>query len=381
MKSASKRFGLFIVIAAQWVAISCEQKHARPAFSSYYEQNKTGAFNAELLRTKELVSKPFQIDTLYRSMKGPIDEQVFFLADSGEVVWLTGYSVEVIDNNDQPIEMGFMCHNNLNLASERNFPWKPQNFDYQNRVFTLTQGVTNISLPQGYAIPIPGEQGLKVMFQALNHNYERIDTVVRHRITLEYFIDSEIDFELKPVYMQTLWLVKQYAGPIGKMGEQPEENAPRIESANEDSYHPAQQPTCGVDMLANNANMNGVDMYFDNYGRKYTGHWKIPPGEEELSMDVTQMLNLDKNRSVVMAVAHVHPFCKSLSLIDEKEKMVELSMTGATRGIGLKNIEVLQPTTPIILSKDKTYELTSKYHNTSEDTLSAMSVMYLYLLE
>ena len=136
-------------------------------------------------------------------------------------------------------------------------------------------------------------------------------------------------------------------------------------------------------MLANNKSLNGVDMYYDNYGRKYTGHWKINPGKEVLAMNVDRMLNLNQKRKLVMAVAHVHPFCTEIALMNETtlEKIVSLTMKQAEEGIGLNEIQVYIPTEDIWLDPSNKYALASFYHNTSSDTLSAMSVMYLYFEE
>ena len=376
-------FRYIVLLLALTTIFGCAKDAGKKVFSEYYSNSKTGSFDSSKLRTHQLLSKPFSIDTIYRSMKGPIDEETFYLADSGDIVWLTGYKVEVINTQGDKVEPGFMCHNNLNLDSIRTFPWQPKNFDYQNRVFTLTQGVTELSLPNGYSVPVPGGQGLKVMYQALNHNYPDVDTTVSHKVTIEYFLDSEIDFKLKPLFMQTLWMVKQYEGPVGNMGVKPEENPKYIESIDSENYHPAQQPSCGVDMLANNEELNGVDMYFDTYGRKYTGHWKIPPGKEEIQMNVDKMLNISQKRKVIMAVGHVHPFCKEVALVNERsnEKVVHLVMKQANKGIGLNEIQVLIPEKEIWLEPSEHYSLSSTYVNTSEDTLSAMTVMYLYFEE
>ena len=124
-------------------------------------------------------------------------------------------------------------------------------------------------------------------------------------------------------------------------------------------------------------------MYYDSYARKYTGHWKIPPGKEDIEMNVDKMLNISKKRKVIMAVAHVHPFCTEIALVNEQsnEKVVPLIMKQANTGIGLNEIQVLIPEKEIWLDPTIHYSLSSTYINTSEDTLSAMSVMYLYFEE
>ena len=56
-------------------------------------------------------------------------------------------------------------------------------------------------------------------------------------------------------------------------------------------------------------------------------------------------------------------------------------MKQAEEGIGLNEIQVYIPTKDIWLDPSNKYALASFYHNTSSDTLSAMSVMYLYFEE
>lgn len=378
-----KNFQYICLVVLSLLAAGCASKQGKKEFSDYYSATKNGNFDNSKKRNHQVFSADFKIDTIYRSMKGPIDESTFYLADSGDIVWLTGYKVEVINSKGEVIEPGFICHNNLNLDSIRRFPWQSQNFDYQNRVFTLTQGATELSLPEGYGVPIPGEQGFKSIFQALNHNYPEVDTTIKHRVTIAYFLDSEIDFKIKPLYMKAVWVIKQYQGPVGDFGKKPEDGAMQVESIDNLNYHPAQQTTCGVEMLANNKALNGLDMYYDNYGRKYTGHWKVNPGKEEIEMNVDWMLGLNQKRKLEMAVAHVHPFCTEIALMNEttQEKIVSLTMKQAEEGIGLNEIQVYIPTKDIWLDPSNKYALASFYHNTSSDTLSAMSVMYLYFEE
>ena len=54
-------------------------------------------------------------------------------------------------------------------------------------------------------------------------------------------------------------------------------------------------------------------------------------------------------------------------------------MKGFSNKIGLEYITDFTSKEGIKLYKDHEYELVSSYNNTSQDTLSAMSVVYLYL--
>lgn len=374
----NKSFSLLILV----LLFSCNQKIEKPTFSEWNkarEKEISGNFDYSKVRTKIITSENFKIDTIYRSMMGPISEQTFQLADSGDLVWLVGYSVEVLDSNGlNELSPELMCHNNLNLTTEREFPWNAEHFKYVNRIFTLTQGFTNLNLPDGFGIPFPAEQNFKAIFQALNHNNPSLDTSIVHRVTLKYFLDSEINFELKALTQNTVWLIKQYEGPPGLYGEPPVVQATNDSSKNV-IYHSAQQPSCGVDMLANNP-LKTLDLYYDKYGRKYTGHWKIAPGKEEMRFNATKLLNLQADKTLYYASAHVHPYCEYLELRDitKNELVFRTEMKSIANKIGLEYITDFTSNKGVELFKDHEYELVSYYNNTSTDTLSAMSVVYLY---
>jgi len=361
---------------------SCNSRDEKPTFNEWYKalnHQKTGDFDASKMKTKTISSEIFKIDTIYRSMMGPTSENIFQLADSGDLVWLVGYKVVVLDSTGTNIlSPDLMCHNNLNIAVERIFPWDADVFNYTNRVFTLTQGFMDLQLPDGFGVPFTSEQNFTTIFQALNHNYPELDTSIKHKVILKYFLESEIDFEMKALSQNTVWLMKKYEGPSGDYGSPPVVTSKSDSSTF--SYHSAQQPNCGVDMLANNP-IEKLDLYNDNYGRKFTGHWKIVPGKEKAHFNATKMLNLKEDKLLYYATAHVHPYCEYLELrdINEDKVVFRTETKGVKDKIGLELISEFTSKEGVKLFKDHEYELVSLYNNTSEDTLSAMSVVYLYL--
>ena len=373
------RSALFFLICL--LVFSCTSDR-KPNFRIYYDRisgEKNEAFSYDYQRTAKIQSEHFKIDTIYRSMHGPISEKQFNLADSGEIVWLTGYEVNVYDTNGKLLPLEFMCHNNLNLADGRNFPWAHDNWSYFNRVFTLTQGITDMDLPAGFGIPLPSEQALKVVFQALNHNIPDLDSTLMHEVEIRYFLEKEIPFKMKPLFHQNIWLVKQYAGPPGVFGTPiPKGYAP--DSTNFEAYTETQIPSCGIDMLANNQAMK-LDYYWDNQGRKYTGHWKVPPGEEYLEFDATKLMNLDRNRKVHYLSAHIHPFCEYLELYDATDDtlLFRAEVENELDKTGIRSISHWSSEEGMDLKKGHQFVLKSKYNNQSQDTLSAMSVIYLFM--
>ena len=369
-----------VVISILFFLISCSDKNEKPTFSSWYKANisaKSGEFDSTKIHTKTISSELFKIDTIYRSMVGPTSDQIFKLADSGDLVWLVSYEVKVFDSTKTAqLSQEFMCHNNLNLTKERQFPWLSDVFGYTNRIFTLTQGFTKLNLPEGFGIPFPSNQNFKTIFQALNHNKREIETSLKHEVILKYFLDSEIDFEMKALSQNTIWLVKQYSGPKGVYGEKP---IVHETTSSNFVYHPSQQPVCGVDMLANNP-ISSQDLYYDSYGRKFTGHWKVSPGKEFLRFKATKMLNLKEDKMLYFATAHVHPYCEFLELRDltADKSIFKSKMINFSSEIGLKKISTFTSSKGVELFKSHDYELISSYNNIGKDTLSAMSVLYLY---
>ncbi|MBD81253.1 MAG: hypothetical protein CL840_20215 [Crocinitomicaceae bacterium] len=371
-----------IAVLATILLVSCSTTEEAPSFREWYSKNKgakAGEYDSSKLRTKVVTSENYRIDKIYRSMMGPTSEEEFQLADSGDLVWLVGYDVRVLDSAGTELSPEFMCHNNLNLSVERNFPWEPGVFAYTNRIFTLTQGYTQLQLPQGFGIPFPANQKFKAIFQALNHNNPTLDTSLYHEVTLKYYLDSEIEFPMQALSQNTVWLVKQYDGPYGVYGEKPEKEL-KEEEGQKFNYHEAQQPSCGVDMLANNP-LADLDLYYDQYGRKFTGHWKISPGTEMLRFEATKMLNLSEDKMLYYATAHVHPYCEYLELYDitDSRTVFRTEMKSIPDKIGLEYITDFTSEEGLLLSKDHRYELVSSYNNVGDDTLSAMSVLYLYL--
>ena len=108
MKWYSKALIFFLAI---YILSGCGNKDSKKGFVEYYSSlhdKQSGTFSNEKLRVLELNSDLFKIDTIYRSMKGPISEKEIFLADSGDIIWLTGYNVKVFDSLNN--EFKRLCH-------------------------------------------------------------------------------------------------------------------------------------------------------------------------------------------------------------------------------------------------------------------------------
>src|SRR5438874_11654548 len=84
------------------------------------------AANAKADGLQTLVSAPYRLDKIYRSMEGPwsIQSGIHLAAGAKSgVLWVTGLETEVVDATAQkPISQEFFCHSNLTFAEHGRTP-------------------------------------------------------------------------------------------------------------------------------------------------------------------------------------------------------------------------------------------------------------------
>lgn len=121
----------------------------------------------------------------------------------------------------------------------------------------------------------------------------------------------------------------------------------------------------------------------DPLGRKFTSHWVVEPGLEVNRSLVTEFLNLPWDTTAHYIAVHLHPFAKSLDLVDltTGETVFHAEVDPADGKIGIDRVDHFVSTDGLRLYKDHQYELVSVYDNTSGEPQDSMAVMYLYLLD
>ncbi len=323
-----------------------------------------GAARAEQKRT--LMSKTYFVDRKYRSMKGPQSTQEFMLGDASkpELVWVTGYeAVMVGKDGDTPMPQDFMCHSNLDVDPMKHRDLMEVEPGISGRLFTLSQGQLDIEFPEGFGIPLLSNEPLSLTTQVLNLNEEGKTFDVRHKVTLHYVRDAD-GKGMKPLFQKSAYGLKLLEGKDGFYGEK----------AHEDEHH---GPGC---MEGSNASSHTYD---DQYGRKFTGHWVVPPGREVNHTPVTKLLSLPYDTTVHYIAVHLHPFAESLELVDlTDKKTVFKSIVRSTPGrIGIAHVDYFSSVEGVMMYDDHEYELISVYNNTTKEPQDSMAVMYLYFLD
>jgi len=322
---------------------------------------------AEAARSTEVLSDVYTVDRKYRSMEGPMSTQTVQLAKSPlpELLWITGYrAVMVGEDGHSPMSQEFMCHSNLDLDMKRHrqlFGWKK--FP-SNRLFTLSQGQFEIEFPAGFGIPVLSSEPLSLTTQVLNHNLEGRSFQVRHKVAIDFVRDADLAQPLKPLYMSAANGLVLVEGESGHYG---------VEQPNEAEH--------GSGCLVGQPAMGRIQE--DEFGRKFSGHWVVPPGRQENRTLVTEWLNLRFDTTVHYIAVHLHPFAESLELRDltAGSTIFKSRARGPIGRIGLDHVDAMSSAEGVPLYKDHQYELVSVYDNTSDRDQDSMAVMYLYLLD
>lgn len=327
------------------------------------------AVSAEIARRErvyEAYSDLYTLDRIYRSMKGPMSTETFALepGEKPELLWVTGYSAEVVD---EEAEAGgliqFLCHSNLDLDPASHARRIGSRARFNPRLFTVSQGQTDIEFPAGFAIPVLSDEPFHLTTQVLNLNYASCDLKVRHRTRIRYVRDRDLEFSMQPLYETAVYGLKLLEGGDGRYGVDPKQ--PGSETA----------ASCLPGMNADHHE------YHDAFHRTFTGHWVVKPGREVNRTPVDAMLDLRGDAVVHTIAVHLHPFAESLELVDATAgRTVWKSRAENSRArIGLERVETYSSPEGLVLFQDHHYELVSTYDNTTAEDQDSMAVMYLYV--
>src|ERR1700752_649662 len=104
------------------------------SFNEWWKENNYGGERKGNDQYDSLIieSPYLLVDTVFRSMEGPLAYEHAFLCEhffdrlsstvSPELIWLTGYKVELFDDKGNRLSHDFMCHNNLNIGDKDVLP-------------------------------------------------------------------------------------------------------------------------------------------------------------------------------------------------------------------------------------------------------------------
>ena len=119
------------------------------------------------------------------------------------------------------------------------------------------------------------------------------------------------------------------------------------------------------------------------FGSDNTIHWMVPPGKHSFRTDVTAQMELPYDTTAHLITGHLHPYGKSMRLIDKKSGKVlfEITSQDFADKVGVLRMSEIVSQVGVPLRKDHQLEMVADYENTTDHPIDAMAIMYLYLAE
>jgi hypothetical protein len=318
-----------------------------------------------------LVSRTHTLDRIYESMQGPFStHSEIRLIDSTQrqLLWLTGLHCRLVRRDGQtPVSREFFCHSNLTFTPGRVVADRASDSHFTAsqdlRLFTLIPGQLEVDLPDGFGVPVWSDESLDYYSMSLNLNDKEGAPQVRFRTDIDFVRDDPAARQMKPLFRRAVYGYE----PIDTLSPN---------TICHDSAHPAM--ACGpfVGKSASNS-------FVASLGKTNTIHWMIPPGRYESRVAVDVQLDLPFDTTVHYVSAHLHPHGKSVALVDKTtgQTLFEITSEDFPDRRGVARMEHLSLPQGVAISRNHSYELITRYHNTTSAPIDAMSILYLYMLD
>jgi len=345
--------GLLLVLGS--FALAADEPQQEP------RRLRDGTFELDVL------SPVYTVDREYRSMTGPWNTRSVRLGGSSELVWVLGYrAVMAGADGETPASQEYMCHSNLDFDPTPHQQAFGGAKSITSRLFTLSQGQLEISFPPGFGLPLLGGEPLSLTTQVLNLNPGGAPVDVRHRVTLRYARQADLEKPIRPLFTKGVYGLQLLEGPDGYFGLSTEETQEEVHG-----------PGC---LQGQNA---ATHVFADAQGRQFTGHWVVKPGREVNHTLVTKILDLPYDTTIHYVAVHLHPFAESLELRDltTGETVFKSGARQFPDRIGLAHVDSYSSEEGIPIFKGHEYELVSVYQNVTDRDQDSMAVMNLYMLD
>ncbi|MCB0443601.1 MAG: hypothetical protein KDC50_06080, partial [Flavobacterium sp.] len=308
----------------------------------------------------KMLSPTFIVDDIYKSMEGPKASNYVMLSQDSTLLWITGFKVEAHDaKTGQKMSNDFICHMNVDINDTKyysHFGLEDRIGKQYPRLTSLSHGMESFDFPQGFGVPMKGNDILFVTTQTLNHNIKDAYFKVKHKVAITY---QEEDHKIKPLMSKTAFIMLPY-----------------------DKHDPYKSPTDpGTDFCIPVETKN--HSYDDGTGNKLSGHWVIPTGKNTYRSNINHQLAIKDSLRLHAAAIHVHPFATQIMLFNKttKKPVFVSKVTNHKNSIGLTNIENFSSKEGIWLFANQEYEIVLEVNNTSKEDQDMMGSMFLFFYD
>ncbi|KAB1156520.1 hypothetical protein [Flavobacterium luteum] len=308
----------------------------------------------------KMISPTFYIDGIYKSMEGPKSSNYIKLSQDSTLLWLTGFHVKALDSKTKKqVSNDFICHTNIDFNDVKyfsNFNLNERIGIYYPRLTSLSHGLENFTFPNGYGIPMKGNDLLYITTESLNHNITNANFCIKHEVTVDY---SKKNTNIKPLLSRTAFIMLPYnkSDPYKSTIDTGKDYCVPVETKNHS--------------------------YDFGDGNVLSGHWIIPIGKKTYSSSIDGQLQIKDSLQLHAAAVHVHPFATALTLWDKTTKtaIFKSKMTNHTNKIGLSNINSFSSESGVWMFKNHEYELVLEVNNTTKSNQDMMASMFLFFYD
>jgi hypothetical protein len=284
-----------------------------------------------------------------------------------DLYWFIGARVDVIDENEHLMpDSTYFCHGQLLLTSSKlHQHFFPDSTPIRKSwLYLFSQGQNIIMLPQGFGVPMAAGEKMWINLKAINP-YPGVHKRIKLRCTIFLVKDRELKQPLLPLNWQIACV--------------------RVRLPEKSVVRTACSSSCCID-TAQDAPNNAIHWRErDTDGHLLTGHWVVPPGRHTYSVALLapKNANFALNGHIRMAWAHVHPFCETVSLIEDlngKKRNVFTIHAITTRnpGIQLAHIDLINTPQGLPLNNNANYSLAVTYNNTSGKPQDSMTIVGIF---
>jgi hypothetical protein len=322
-----------------------------------------------------LLSRTHTLDRIYQSMQGPFSNHAAVRLVNArrrpELLWLTGARVDVVGADARsPVSREFFCHGNVTFTPDQlsprrgdgpNAPFTPMP---DLRLFTLVPGRLALKFPDGFGVPVYSDEPLDCFSMSLNLNVTGHAQDVRFRTRLDYVRDdAPAGRGMKPLFRRAIYGFE----PIGRQSPY---------TVCHGAAHPG--AACGsfVGTSASGTSVGSVST-------TNTIHWLVPPGHYESRVPVTDQLDLAEDTTAHYVTGHLHPFGRSIRLVDATEDRTVFAIASKDFGdrLGVAEMDELVLPDGLALRKGHEYQLITTYFNPTDKPIDVMSILYIYALD
>ncbi|WP_447113518.1 hypothetical protein [Psychroserpens sp. BH13MA-6] len=356
-------FFLVLILAGGFIYFNTLKTRHQELIKSkvYYALNLVDSeWKKDLSNDRVVFTTPtFVISNIYKSMEGPKSDQFIVIDDSKEeLLWLTSFKTNAVSADEsRKMSNDFVCHTNFEYRDAEHYNrWNMSeriNSQYP-RITSISNGVEDFKLPEGFGFPVFSNERLFINAQALNHNITDSSFHIKHKIEIGY--TKHRDKALTPLQPKTVFMMFPFDPENPYQG--PTEQLPNACIPVETKNH----------------------TYIDTKGNPLSGHWIIKPGKHQYSYDTSAQLNIKDSIRLHQITSHLHPFAERFQLKDKttNDIIYDCKSENFSNKIGLKQTPSFSSQKGVWMYEDHTYEMLLEIDNTTDTDQEMMASMAIF---